>query len=70
MVKEEWIVFNPDNFELHTHCRSKRVAVAIKRTVEKHQLPKSTDRRFVESCIRVTKNKYYIRQLEDYVVHL
>ena len=65
-VKEEWIVYNPDNFALHTHCKSQRVAVAIKRTVETHSLPKSTDKRFIDSCIRVTHNKVYLRQLQAY----
>ncbi len=66
MVKEEWIVFNPDNFDLHTHCRSQRVAVAIKRTVERHDIPKSRDLRFIDSCIRVTTNKAYLRRLQAY----
>ena len=65
-AKEEWIVFNSDNFDLHTHCRSQRVAVAIKRTVEHHEIPKSKDIRFIDSCMRVTTNKAYIRKLEAY----
>lgn len=66
LTKEEWIVFNPDNFDLHTHCRSQRVAVAIKRTVEHHEIPKSKNLRFIDSCMRVTTNKAYLRQLEAY----
>lgn len=66
LTKEEWIVFNPDNFDLHTHCRSQRVAVAIKRTVEHREIPKSINLRFIDSCIRVTTNRAYIRRLQEY----
>lgn len=61
-----WIVYNPHNFALHTHVKHKRVAVAMKYLVEHHRLPKSTDKRFVDSMIRLTKNKRYKRQLEEY----
>lgn len=65
--REEWILYNPHSFSTcHTHCRSKRVAVKIKYLVEHNQVPKSEDLRFVESCIRVTKNKLYLEQLLSY----
>ena len=63
--KDEWIVYNPDNFQLHTHCRSMRVAVVIRDNVARHRLPKSTDIRLLTSHIRVTRNKQYIRLLEE-----
>lgn len=66
LVKSEWIGFNPDNFKLHTHCRSQRVAVAIKRTVEHHEIPNSKGIRFIESCMRITTNKAYQRRLKEY----
>lgn len=69
--REEWILYNPDSFETcHTHCRHKRVAVKIKYLVEHHIVPYSRDIRFVESCIRVTKNKIYLKKLQDYLLEL
>lgn len=65
-AKEEWIVYNSDNFNLHTHCRSQRVSVAIRRTVEHQEIPKSHDIRFIDSCIRITSNRRYRRELEEY----
>ena len=66
-IKEEWILYNPDSFETcHTHIRHKRVALKIKYFAEYHEMPKSRDKRFVDSLMRVTKNKRYLRQLEEY----
>ncbi len=59
-----WIVYNPDNFALHTHCRHKRVAVIIKNNVENHRLPKSNNLRLLYSHIRVTRNRSYIEQIQ------
>lgn len=65
--REEWILYNPHSFDTcHTHCRNKRVAVKIKYLVEHHQIPTSKDLRFVDSCIRVTKNKMYLNELLIY----
>lgn len=65
--KDEWILYNPDSFDTcHTHCRHKRVAVKIKYLVEHHIVPESKDLRFVDSCIRVTKNKIYLTELRKY----
>nr|WP_301907099.1 hypothetical protein [uncultured Anaerostipes sp.] len=63
----EWILYNPDNFALHTHCRSKRVALVIKSNVERHRLPRSRNLRTLESHIRVTGNQKYIRQIEQLI---
>lgn len=60
-----WILYNPDNFDLHTHCRHKRVALVIKRNVEKRILPKSNDKRMLYSHIRVTRDKKYIKAIMD-----
>lgn len=68
--KDEWIVYNPDNFELHTHCRSRRVALVIRNNVNAHRMPKSRDIRLVESHLRVTKNKQYRRMLEERIAEL
>lgn len=65
--KDEWIVYNPDSFSTcHTHVRHKRVALKIKYLAEHQIMPESRDKRFIDSIIRVTKNKAYIRQLEEY----
>lgn len=63
--QDEWIVFNPDNFALHTHCRSRRVAIIVRDNVKHRRIPKSKDIRLIESHIRVTRDKRYIQQLEQ-----
>lgn len=63
--QDEWIVFNPDNFALHTHCRSRRVAIIVRDNVKHRRIPKSRDIRLIESHIRVTRDKRYIQQLEQ-----
>ena len=65
--KYEWILYNPDNFALHTHCRSFRVALSIKKNVEKKRLPRSRNLRTLESHRRVTGNRKYIRQLDTLI---
>jgi len=66
-IKDEWILYNPDSFETcHTHIKHKRVALKIKYLVEHHIMPQSHDIRFIDSMIRVTKNKCYLRQLQEY----
>lgn len=65
--KDEWILYNPDNFVLHTHCRSFRVALSIKKNVEKKRLPRSRNLRTLESHRRVTGNRKYIRQLDTLI---
>lgn len=63
-AKDEYIVYNPHHFQLHTHTRHKRIAVIIKSNVEHHRVPRSTDLRLLESHIRLTSNKSYLRKLE------
>lgn len=60
-----WIVYNPHNFQLHTHCRSRRVAIVIRDNVNGHRMPKTRDLRMLYSHIRVTRNRQYIRLLEE-----
>ena len=60
-----FIVFNPDNFKLHTHVRHQRIAVVIKHNVEHHLLPKTNNIRLLESHIRVTCNKEYISIVQE-----
>lgn len=62
--KNEWIVYNVDNFSLHTHCSNFRVALAIKKNVELKRLPKSRNLRTLESHKRLTRNAAYLKQLE------
>ena len=59
-----YIVYNPDNFALHTHCKSLRVALVIRSNVEKGRLPKSNDLRMLYSHLRLTKNRHYRKLLE------
>lgn len=60
-----FIVYNPDNFKLHTHVRHQRIAVQIKYNVEHRLLPKTNNIRLLESHIRVTKNKKYIQIVQN-----
>lgn len=69
-AEEEWILYNPDNFELHTHCRSFRVALSIKKNVEKRRMPRSRNIRTIESHKRVSGNSKYIHQLEQLIEEL
>ena len=61
--EDEWIVYNPHNFNLHTHCRSRRVAIAIKNNVERQRLPKSRNLHTLYSHVRLTTNRRYQEQL-------
>ena len=61
--KDEWIVYNPHNFKLHTHCYSKRVALVIKSNVEKQRIPKSNNIQMIISHIRCTNNRKYKKEL-------
>ena len=68
--KSEWIVYNPDNFVLHTHCRSRRVALIIRSNVKNKRMPKTKDFRLLESHLRVTKNKRYRKMIEQRIDEL
>lgn len=61
--KGEWIVYNTDNFQLHTHVFHKRVAIKIRDCVNRRHIPDTDCRMVVESCMRLTTNKRYLRQL-------
>ena len=68
---DEWIVYNPDSFQTcHTHCRHKRVALKIRYLVTHKIVPTTHDPCFVTSCIRITKDKQYKQQLENYLKQL
>lgn len=67
---DTYIVYNPHNFNLHTHTRHKRIALIIKNNVEHHRVPKSNDLRLLISHIRVTSNKQYIREIEEKIMLL
>ena len=61
-------MYNPDCFELHhTHCRNKRVAIAIKKNVERRRVPTSRNLRTLESHIRLTGNKNYKRKIQKII---
>lgn len=65
-LDKSWIVYNPDNFEHHTHTQHKRIALKLKYLCERRITPTSKDIRFVESLLRLTCNKSYKRNLEAY----
>ena len=61
-------MYNPDCFELyHTHCRNKRVAIAIKKNVERRRVPASRNLRTLESHLRLTGNKNYKRKIQKII---
>lgn len=51
----------------HTHVRSEYVGRVIIDNVRKGVLPKSHNTKLIVSHIRVSKDREYIRQLEDYL---
>jgi hypothetical protein len=60
-----YIVYDPNNFkDCHTHARHLRVAIVIRDNVNRLRLPKSKDKRMIESHIRVSGNKDYIIKLK------
>lgn len=65
--EDEWIVYNPDNFKLHTHCRNLRVAIIIKNNVERLRLPRSRNLHTLYSHLRLTSNKRYKEQLLELI---
>lgn len=47
--------------------KSKRVAAALKRTVEHREIHKSEDMKIIVSRMRLTNNRRYKRELEEYL---
>lgn len=69
-AKEEYIVYDVNDFNHHTHCYSLRVALKIKYLVNNLIVPTSTNKQLIVSCIRLTKNRKYKKQLQDYLSSL
>ena len=67
--REEYIVYDPNNFERHTHCYSKRIALKLKYLVSNKIVPTSTNKQLVISCIRLTRDRRYKEQLQAYLKH-
>lgn len=67
---DSYIVYNPHNFNLHTHTRHKRIAWVIKNNVEHRRIPRSNDLRLLYSHIRVTSNKQYIKEITKKIEEL
>jgi hypothetical protein len=59
-----FIVYNPTNFEKHTHIQKLEIAYVVKRNVERNLLPKTNNVWLLESHIRVSNNKAYIRMIQ------
>lgn len=62
-AKGGWIVFNPQNFQRHTHTPYLRVARKIRRAVERKEVPQTDSVRLLESCFRLTNDRRYQREL-------
>mgnify|MGYP001168673795 CR=1 FL=1 len=61
---DTWELYNIHNPNLHTHSRHKRVLVKIKKDIEQHRMPNTSNMRTLESYTRVTTNRRYLRQIE------
>lgn len=59
-----FIVYNPTNFEKHTHIQKLEVAYVVKRNVERNLLPKTNSIWLLESHIRVSDNEDYIEMVQ------
>lgn len=55
-----FIVYNPTNFEKHTHIQKLEIAYVVKRNVERNLLPKINSIWLLESHIRVSDDESYI----------
>ena len=64
----DYVVYDTSNFKNHhAHVKSYTIAKILKRNVENREIPKSTDIRLIESHIRVSTDKEYIRILTNRV---
>lgn len=59
------VVNNNGNYEHHSHVKHFEAGRAICKLAAKRKLPKSKDPYFINALIRVSKNKKYIRELEN-----
>lgn len=57
---DNFIVYNPKNFEKHTHVQKLGIAQVVKRNVERNLLPKTNSIWLLESHIRVSDDESYI----------
>lgn len=62
----DYVVYDTSNFKMHhAHVKSYTIAKILKRNVENREIPKSKDIRLIESHIRVSTDKEYIRILTN-----
>lgn len=70
---DEYIVYDPKNFDnCHTHVKHKRVARLIRDNVNYFRIPKSRNKKTIESHLRVATNKIYrerIQEILDDILH-
>jgi len=57
---DSYIVYNPKNFEKHTHIQKCEIAYVVKQNVERNLLPKTNSIWLLESHIRVSSDENYI----------
>jgi len=60
-----FIVYNPTNFEKHTHIQKLEIAYVVKRNVERNLLPKTNSIWLLESHIRVSDDEDYIKMVQS-----
>jgi hypothetical protein len=60
-----FIVYNPTNFEKHTHIQKLEIAYVVKRNVERNLLPKTNSIWLLESHIRVSDDEDYIEMVQS-----
>jgi len=62
---DSYIVYNPTNFEKHTHIQKLEIAYVVKRNVERNLLPKTNSIWLLESHIRVSDDEDYIEMVQS-----
>lgn len=71
VMDNKFIVINiKGGRENHSHVNSINVGKVICKLAHKKELPKSKDPYFIDSIIRITNNKKYIRELENLKIEL
>lgn len=65
-VRKKFVVFRDGDFKRHhTHVSSLDIGKTMINLVSSNILPKSNNKEFIESLIRLSKDKSYVKKLEN-----
>lgn len=59
------VIKNNTKLDKHAHCKSMKGAISLCKLADKKKLPKTNNEYFINSLIRISTNKSYIRELEN-----